>query len=74
MDQELFGYEKVLTMLKKDINNNIMKKKTFLVTGGTGFIGSNICELLIRKKYNVKIFDNNSRGNLGKIRNIKKKN
>ena len=60
-------------MLKKDINNNIMKKKTFLVTGGTGFIGSNICELLIRKKYNVKIFDNNSRGNLGKIRNIKKK-
>ena len=50
-----------------------MKKKTFLVTGGTGFIGSNICELLIRKKYNVKIFDNNSRGNLGKIRNIKKK-
>ena len=50
-----------------------MKKKTFLVTGGTGFIGSNICELLIRKNYNVKIFDNNFRGSLKKIENIKKK-
>ena len=26
-------------------------KKTFLVTGGTGFIGSSICELLVKKKY-----------------------
>jgi len=24
-------------------------KKTFLVTGGTGFIGSNICKLLVKK-------------------------
>ena len=39
-----------------------MKKKTFLVTGGTGFIGSNICKLLLKKNYNVKIFDNNFRG------------
>jgi len=50
-----------------------MKKKTFLVTGGTGFIGSSICELLIRKKYNVKIFDNNSRGSIKKITKFKKK-
>ena len=50
-----------------------MKKKTFLITGGTGFIGSNICELLIKKNYKVKIFDNNSRGNLNKIKKIKKK-
>ena len=49
-----------------------MKKKTFLVTGGTGFIGSNICELLVKKNYKVKIFDNNSRGNLNKIKKIKK--
>ena len=48
-------------------------KKTFLVTGGTGFIGSNICKLLLEKNYNVKIFDNNSRGNLNKINKIKKK-
>ena len=50
-----------------------MKKKTFLVTGGTGFIGSNICRLLLKKNYNVKIFDNNFRGSSSKIVNIKKK-
>ena len=50
-----------------------MKKKTFLVTGGTGFIGSNISNLLIKKNYNVKIFDNNSRGSIRKIKNFKKK-
>jgi len=26
-----------------------MKTKTFLVTGGTGFVGSNISRLLIKK-------------------------
>ena len=30
-----------------------MKKKTFLVTGGTGFIGSEICKLLLKKNYNI---------------------
>ena len=50
-----------------------MKKKTFLITGGTGFIGSNISNLLINKNYRVKIFDNNSRGSLQKIKNFKKK-
>ena len=50
-----------------------MNKKTFLVTGGTGFIGSNICNLLLKKNYNVKIFDNNFRGSLNKVANIKKK-
>ena len=49
-----------------------MKKKTFLVTGGTGFIGSHICELLIKKNYNVKIIDNNFRGRISKIKGIKK--
>jgi len=48
-------------------------KKTFLVTGGTGFIGSNISRLLIKKKYNVKIFDNNFRGDIKKIKEIKDK-
>ena len=50
-----------------------MKTKTFLVTGGTGFVGSNISRLLIKKKYNVKIFDNNSRGSLSKIKDFKNK-
>ena len=50
-----------------------MKTKTFLVTGGTGFIGSNISKYLLDKKYNVKIFDNNSRGNISKIKKFKDK-
>ena len=49
-----------------------MKQKTFLVTGGTGFIGSNISNLLVKKKYKVKIFDNNSRGKISKIQKFKK--
>jgi len=48
-------------------------RKTFLVTGGTGFIGSNICELLIKANHNVKVFDNNSRGSTSKIKKIRKK-
>ena len=51
----------------------LMKKKTFLVTGGTGFIGSNISNFLVNKGYNVKIFDNNSRGSIQNIKNLKKK-
>ena len=50
-----------------------MKKKTFLVTGGTGFIGSNISKLLLNNKYNVKIFDNNFRGSINKIKNFKER-
>ena len=50
-----------------------MKKKSFLVTGGTGFIGSNISKLLVEKKYKVIIFDNNSRGSKVKIKDFKKK-
>jgi len=50
-----------------------MRKKTFLVTGGTGFIGSNICRLLVNKGHKVKVFDNNYRGNISKIKDIKNK-
>ena len=51
-----------------------MKKKTFLITGGTGFIGSNISKLLVDQKHKVIIYDNNSRGSINKIKNFKKKN
>ena len=48
-------------------------KKHFLVTGGTGFLGSAICRLLLKKGHKVTIFDNNSRGSIAKIKDIKKK-
>ena len=48
------------------------KIKNILVTGGTGFIGSNICKYLVKKKYRIIIFDNNSRGNIKRLADIKK--
>ena len=47
------------------------KRKKFLVTGGTGFIGSNICRLLIKKGHKVLVFDNNQRGAFKKIKDLK---
>ena len=45
--------------------------KTFLITGCCGFIGSNMCEFLIKKSFNVIGLDNLL---TGKIENIKKFN
>ena len=50
-----------------------MRKKTYLITGGTGFIGSNIAKRLVEKDQKVIIFDNNARGSLKKIYNFKEK-
>lgn len=38
------------------------KKSVFLVTGGAGFIGSNLCEVLLEKGYKVMCLDNLSTG------------
>lgn len=38
-----------------------------LVTGGTGFIGSNLVKQLINQGNNVRIFDNNFRGNISNL-------
>jgi len=44
-------------------------KKTFLITGGTGFIGSNISNMLSSKGYRVVVFDNNQRGRIKRLNN-----
>ena len=43
-----------------------------LVTGGTGFIGSNLCEKLINEGNKVFCLDNNFTGNLHNIKNLMK--
>lgn len=44
--------------------------KTFLVTGGSGFIGSALVKKLVYEGYNVKVLDNNSRGNARRIKEV----
>jgi nucleoside-diphosphate-sugar epimerase len=47
------------------------KNKTFLVTGGTGFLGRHIVEYLLEDSNKVVIFDNEFRGSIKKIKNKK---
>jgi nucleoside-diphosphate-sugar epimerase len=46
--------------------------KNILVTGGTGFLGANICKYLVNEGYKVTIFDNNFRGKISRLESIKK--
>jgi len=46
------------------VNNKLGK---ILITGGTGFIGSSLAKFLIKKKYDVTIFDNNLRGKVSRL-------
>jgi UDP-glucose 4-epimerase len=49
-------------------------KKTVIVTGGAGFIGSHMVDFLIKKNFKVIIIDNLKNGNFNNIKeNIKKK-
>jgi len=45
-------------------------KKKYLVTGGSGFIGSAIVKKLLREGHSVRVFDNNSRGNLRRLQSV----
>jgi UDP-glucose 4-epimerase len=47
--------------------------KKCVVLGGAGFIGSHLCDLLIKKKYQVYVIDNLSTGRLSNISHIKNK-
>ena len=44
-----------------------------IITGGAGFIGSHLAELLLKKKHNIVIIDNLSTGRIENINKFKKK-
>lgn len=50
-----------------------MKKQTWLVTGGAGFIGAHIARRLVELEQKVIIFDNFSSSSITKIKDIKSK-
>jgi UDP-glucuronate decarboxylase len=48
------------------------KKKTYLVTGGAGFIGSHLCEKIISQGHRVICFDNLLTGSLENLSSLQK--
>jgi len=59
-------------VMKKDImsDNTILKGKKILITGGAGFIGSNLCESLLNQGNNITCLDNLSTGFLKNIEHL----
>jgi len=49
-----------------------LKKKNYLVTGGTGFIGSALVKRLVHAGHTVRVLDNNSRGAAERLADVAK--
>ena len=49
-----------------------MAAKSYLVTGGSGFMGAALTRRLVREGFRVRVLDNNSRGSLRRMSGIEK--
>ena len=50
-----------------------IKKQKILITGGSGFIGSAITKYLVKEGHSVTVYDNNSRGKIRRLNEVKNK-
>lgn len=55
-------------MYQQVLHKTPIENKRFLVTGGAGFIGSNITEYLLQHGAKVRVFDNLSTGNIDNLK------
>ena len=53
-------------------NGNSFAQKSYLVTGGSGFIGSSLVKALVRKGARVRSLDNDSRGSKERLADVAK--
>lgn len=53
--------------------NKKIIKQNILITGGSGFIGSAIAKYLVQEKHKVIVYDNNSRGKISRLSEVKNK-
>lgn len=52
----------IFNHLNRKMDNSSKTNATILITGGAGFIGSNLCEHFLSKGYTIRILDNFSTG------------
>ena len=55
-------------MYEKALHQTVIENKRFLITGGAGFIGSNITEYLLQHGAKVRVFDNLATGNINNLK------
>lgn len=53
------------------MNKNVIKNSKFLITGGAGFLGSHMCDLLLENGGTIVCVDNLSNGKLDNIKHFK---